>query len=146
MPLPELAAICGQDADRLPALQHGRQQRGLQQRRRKNRNVHRCGQLALEHGQKAAACRDRGHALGLQLARRIEKGPEQAAVALQHHAAGARAGHDLFDDRERKAFLVAHVPRDAGKMGVQHQNTECFHHKYRNTMPITAIQMHMGME
>lgn len=81
-------------------------------------------------------------------ARRVQEGLEQADVPLKYHAPGARAGNGFLHNREGKAFLIAHIPRDAGKMGIEHQNAKRLlsHHRYRKAMPTAAKQIHIGIE
>ena len=95
----------------------------LKQRGGEDRDAYPGGQLPLEHGQKAAAGGDGGGAGPLQRLGAGQEGLQQGGVAVNNHALGVGPLHQQLFYGEWEGVRIAHVARNTGEFGVQHQNT-----------------------
>ena len=95
-----------------------------QQARRQDGHTHGGRQLLLVLHEEAAVGRDGPHALALELARAVHEGRQESGRATPDDEIGGRARDTVVPHGERERGGVAHVTRDAGKAGVEHQDAD----------------------
>ena len=124
MTLGEIRAL-GEDADAPAGRYDARDERHLQQRRRKDRHRDRGLQLALEDREEAAGRGDGAHAEPFEVPRGIDERREERRIRVgAHDARGIRALDDAIVHRERPRLGVADVTGKAREPRVQHENAE----------------------
>jgi hypothetical protein len=96
----------------------------LHQRRGRDGNADGSRNLTLEQREEAAIGRDRLRAEADEIPGCLDEIRQQASGTLHHHLVGARAGHHAIQHRERPGRTIAHIPEDAGKARLQHQDAE----------------------
>lgn len=68
------------------------------------------------------------------------KGFRRDWSALQHHALGIGAAHDLFYNGKRERCFIAHIAWNTGELCIQHNDAKLFFHTQKPHFPGISVQ------
>ena len=110
------------DADAPPRGEHPVHERNEEQARGEDGHADGRGHLTLELHEEPAVGGDRADAFPLEEARGVDEVVKEAFGATPDHEVRRGAAHPVIAHRKRERGRVAHLPRDPGELGVEHQN------------------------